>query len=174
LHLAVLGVPKTPWKHAILNNASDDAREAISELLKQYKHPLDCRRKDDNRSRAQKWFTGERWATFCSGERGSPGGPMAIAAIVLIIAKDMQAQGISGSGVLATTDQPTAITAAPKANKSGKGRSRGAFTRGRAQQKMTDTDARAASRTNPWGRADLHAHRFPTGDHGDARRQGRR
>ena len=59
LHLAELGVPKTPWKHGILNNASDDAREAISKKLADWKHPLDCRRKDDNRLRAQKWFTGE-------------------------------------------------------------------------------------------------------------------
>ena len=54
-----LGVPKTPWKHGILNNASDDARQKISDKLAEWKHALDCRRKDDNRSRAQKWFTGE-------------------------------------------------------------------------------------------------------------------
>ena len=35
-------------QHGILNNASDDAREKISDLLKEWKHPLDCRRKDDN------------------------------------------------------------------------------------------------------------------------------
>ena len=31
LHMAELGIPKTPWKHGVLNNASDDAREQISE-----------------------------------------------------------------------------------------------------------------------------------------------
>ena len=99
LHLAELGVPKTPWKHGILNNASDDARELISERLKDWKHPLDCRRKDDNRCRAGKWFTGEAWASFCAGHRGSPGGPRAIAEIVKIIADDMTTRGVSiGSG----------------------------------------------------------------------------
>ena len=67
LHLAELGLPKTPWKHGILNNASDDARQAISDQLSYWKHPLDCRRKDDGRVRAAKWFTGERWASFCAG-----------------------------------------------------------------------------------------------------------
>ena len=59
LHLAELGIPKTSWKHGVLNHASDDAREQISEQLKVWKHPLDCRRKEDNRCRADKWFTGE-------------------------------------------------------------------------------------------------------------------
>jgi hypothetical protein len=70
LHLAELGVPKTPWKHGILNNASDDAREKISVKLAEWKHALDCRRKDDNRSRAAKWFTGEAWASFCAAWPG--------------------------------------------------------------------------------------------------------
>ena len=101
LHLAELGIPKTPWKHGILNNASDDARDRIDEKLRGWKHPLDCRRKDDNRSRAQKWFTGEAWASFCAGQRGSPGGPIAIAEIVLVIADDMQQRGVThGSGTV--------------------------------------------------------------------------
>ena len=72
LHLAELGLPKIPWKHGIMNNASDDARVQISEQLKQWNHPLDTRRKDDGRCRAQKWFTGEKWASFCAGLAGSP------------------------------------------------------------------------------------------------------
>ena len=98
LHLAELGDPKTPWKHVCLVNASDDARDQISVQLKEWHHPLDCRRKDNNRVRTQKWFTGERWATFCSGHRGSPGGPAAIAKIVHIIATDLLLRGVdSGS-----------------------------------------------------------------------------
>lgn len=58
LHLGVLGLPKTPWKHGIKNDASDDALEKISEQLKLWKHPLDMRRKDDGRVREQKWFSG--------------------------------------------------------------------------------------------------------------------
>eukprot|EP00966_Prymnesium_polylepis_P307530 7107290-Prymnesium_polylepis.1 len=81
LHMAELNLPKIAWKHAILNNASDDAREAVSEQLSERKHPLDTNRKDNNRVRAQKWFTGERWMSFCAGERGSPGGPIAIATL---------------------------------------------------------------------------------------------
>ena len=89
LHPALLGLPKIPWKHAILNNASDDARALISSQLKEWRHPLDTRRKDNNRVRAQKWYTGEAWSSFCQGLRGSPGGPQAIAQIVLIIANDL-------------------------------------------------------------------------------------
>eukprot|EP00965_Chrysotila_dentata_P201978 6180857-Pleurochrysis_carterae.AAC.1 len=95
LHLAKLGLPKTPWKFGVMNNASDDARAAISEQLAEWKHPLDCRRKDNNRVRENKWFTGEKWSTFCAGERGSPGAPIAIATIVMIIAKDLQARGVN-------------------------------------------------------------------------------
>ena len=93
LHLAELGIPKTAWKHGLLIHASDDARQLISDKLVEWKHPLDCRRKDDNRQRQQKWFTGERWRTFCAGERGSPGGPIAMATLLLMIAEDMQING---------------------------------------------------------------------------------
>ena len=113
LHLSELGVPKTPWKYGILNNASDDAREAISDQLAEWRHPLDTRRKDNNRVRAQKWFTGEKWATFCAGKGGSPGGPMAIATLVLIIAKDLQARGVN-AGMDAAEAQ---TVAKPKAGK---------------------------------------------------------
>jgi hypothetical protein len=89
LHLSELGTPKTLWKHGILNHASDDARQEIEELLTEWKHRLDCRRKDANRITAQMWFTGEAWATFCAGTRGSPGGAVAISKLVKLIADDM-------------------------------------------------------------------------------------
>ena len=94
LHAAELGLPKTPWKHGVLNNASDDGREAISEKLAEFKHRLDCKRKENGRLRQDKWFTGAAWRTFCAGERGSPGGPRAIAALVMILAEDMQKHGV--------------------------------------------------------------------------------
>ena len=65
----------------------------ISAKLEEFKHPLDCRRKDNGRLRQDKWFTGAAWRTFVTGERGSPGtpgGPMAIAELVLTMAEDMQ------------------------------------------------------------------------------------
>lgn len=119
LHMAELGNPKIPWKHGVLNNASDDAREAISEQLKVWKHPLDCRRKDDNRCRAAKWFTGERWASFCAGERGSPGGPIAIATLVLVIADDMQQRGVD-IGSEASSDAARAAPAQPSKTATGR------------------------------------------------------
>ena len=122
LHLVELNMPKIPWKHNILNNASDDARQALSDMLKEWRHPLDCRRKDDNRARAQKWFTGEKWASFCLGIKGSPGGPAAIAALVLIIAQDMQ---LNGNAIDAPPPAAAAATAPPPA--AGRGRGRGAF-----------------------------------------------
>lgn len=99
LHLGALGLPKTPWKYGVLNNASDNARALISDKLKGWKHYLDTKRKDDNRVRQQKWFTGEKFSTFAAGERGSPGGPRAIAAIMKIIADDLQSRGVEcGAG----------------------------------------------------------------------------
>ena len=77
----------------MLNNASDDARVQISDMLAEWRHPLDTRRKDDNRVRAHKRFSGEKWASFCADEAGSPGGPPAIAALMLIVAEDMQLNG---------------------------------------------------------------------------------
>lgn len=105
LHYSKLGLGKIPWKYGILNNASDDARDAISKQLAAWKHPLDCRRKDDNRMRAQKWFNGESFHSFLAGHGGSPGGPVAIATLVFIIADDMQQRGVS-SGQSELLEQP--------------------------------------------------------------------
>lgn len=154
LHYAELGLPKTPWKYGILNNCSDDARQQISEKLAEWRHPLDCRRKDDGRSRMQKWFTGERWATFCAGERGSPGGPIAIATLMLIVAEDMQVHGRSGEDVgLAAIDKDDDGDRAPstggRGNRGGRiggraGRGRNAFTMRALQAfEADDEDARA-------------------------------
>ena len=125
LHMAELNMPKIAWKHCILGKASDDARAQISEQLSAWKHPLDCRRKDDNRVRAQKWFTGEKWASFCLGIKGSPGGPRAIAAIVLIIAEEMQLKGTAADAAPAPAAAAPAVAAAPTRPPAGRGR--GAF-----------------------------------------------
>ena len=135
LHLAELGIPKTPWKHGILNNASDDAREQISEQLKEFKHPLDTARKDNGRSRQAKWFTGERWVSFCAGTGGSPGGPIAIATIVMIIARDMEINGNTVASATPTEPTPT-VPAAPRWGEGG-GRGRGGRAgRGRGRAAM--------------------------------------
>ncbi|KAL1526397.1 hypothetical protein AB1Y20_015110 [Prymnesium parvum] len=63
LHLSKLNLGKIAWKYAILHNTSDDAREAISALLKEWKHPLDTRRKDDNSCQAEGWQSGVRCST---------------------------------------------------------------------------------------------------------------
>jgi hypothetical protein len=114
LHYSELGVPKTPWKHGILVNASDDAREKISTQLAVWLHPLDCKRKDNNRVRAQKWYTGEKWQTLCAGKRGSPGGPVAIAMIVHIIAEDLQLRGVDSGHLTAGKTEKLAVVPAPK------------------------------------------------------------
>lgn len=148
LHLAELGLPKTCWKHGVLNNASDDARDKIDQKLKEWKHPLDTRRKEDGRCRAHKWFTGEKWATFCAGERGSPGGPIAIATLMVIVAEDMQLHGTCGKDLGPDTleDSVTTAAQAPRDGRGGGsgarqaaavgrgrgGRGRGAFTARRA------------------------------------------
>ena len=135
LHLAELGIPKTSWKHGVLNHASDDAREQISEQLKVWKHPLDCRRKEDNRCRADKWFTGEAWASFCAGTGGSPGGPRAIAGLMKIVADDLQLRGVASGMTVHTATQPplqgVAVPAAVPAR--GRGRGRAAFAANAAQ-----------------------------------------
>ena len=139
LHLAELGLPKTPWKYGILNNASDDARQAISDQLVEWKHPLDCRRKDDGRVRAAKWFTGESWASFCAGERGSPGGPVAMAKLVLIIAEDMQRTGTLGAdlGPCAAPAEATGGGRGGRGGGGGRGDGRGGG-RGRGRLAMAE------------------------------------
>lgn len=108
LHLAVLGLPKTPFKFGIKNNSSDDALECISEQLAMWKHPLDVRRKEDGRINERKWFSGEKWHTFCSGKSGSPGGPIAIATLVMIVADDLQLRGVNhGSKANDDNREPT-------------------------------------------------------------------
>ena len=93
LHGPLLNLPKhSPWSHGILRNASDDGAAAISETLKLMKHPLDCRKKDAGRVKQEKWFTGERYQTFVKGGRGSPGGPKAMAQVVMCLATDLMKQ----------------------------------------------------------------------------------
>ena len=128
LHMAELNLGKIAWKHAILNNASDDARDAMSAQLKAWRHPLDCRRKDDNRQKALKWFTGEKWHSFCAGTSGSPGGPVAIAMLTLIMAEDMQLNGV-GTVAAAPVVAAPVVAAAPVA---GRGRGRSMVTTARA------------------------------------------
>eukprot|EP00327_Prymnesium_parvum_P016826 CAMPEP_0113273110 /NCGR_PEP_ID=MMETSP0008_2-20120614/23672_1 /TAXON_ID=97485 /ORGANISM="Prymnesium parvum" /LENGTH=812 /DNA_ID=CAMNT_0000122597 /DNA_START=26 /DNA_END=2463 /DNA_ORIENTATION=- /assembly_acc=CAM_ASM_000153 len=159
LHLGALGLPKTPWKHGVLNNASDDARVEIGNYLKSISHPLDTRRKDDNRSRAQKWFTGERWLSFCAGERGSPGGPQAIAQIVKIIADDLEARGACrGSApaveaiVVVNDDFATPSSAAitgPAKTTQGKGTGRAAFTQRAMAKRAAPSASTALIATTP-------------------------
>lgn len=136
LHYAELGLPKIPWKHGVLNHCSDDARQKISDKLAEWKHPLDCRRKEDGRQRTQKWYTGERWVTFCAGERGSPGGPIAIATLMLIVAEDLQLSfGLSAKDVAEeATAEPQRVSAASRGAAGGRasGRGRGRSGRGRA------------------------------------------
>ena len=62
LHVSQLNLLKIPYKHALLNHASDDARELISEQLKVYKHPLDCKKKENNRVREKNFSPASRSA----------------------------------------------------------------------------------------------------------------
>eukprot|EP00965_Chrysotila_dentata_P118117 3903890-Pleurochrysis_carterae.AAC.1 len=160
LHLAKLGLPKTRWKVGIMNNSSDNARAAISEQLaaSPWKHPLDCCHKDNNRVRENTWFTGERWSFFCSGERGSPGAPIAIAMLVVIIAKDLQARGVdAGSGEAAVAaeagEMSTRVRAHGGRGRGGRGsrggRGRSAFTiRAAAEEVDNDDENDVASRAH--------------------------
>ena len=98
LHVSQLNLFKIPYKHALLNHASDDARELISDQLAAWKHPLDCKKKENNRVREKKFFSGEAFATFIAGERGSPGGPRAMAILLMIVADDLQRRGVTAGG----------------------------------------------------------------------------
>jgi hypothetical protein len=134
LHLALLGLPKTPWKFSIKNNASDDARVKLSEKLSEWRHGLDMKRKDDGRVREQKWFTGEKWISFCAGgPKGTPGGPKAIAELMMIIADDLMLRGVNhGSGDAAR------IAAPPAGRGAGVGGRGGHGGRGRSRVSLAD------------------------------------
>jgi hypothetical protein len=134
LHLGLLNMPKIAWKYAILNNCSDRARELIDAYLKTIKHPLDTRRKEDNRNRAQKWYSGERLISLLNGHRGSPGGPMVFAKIVFLIAEDLQSRGVDVGAGEATPVAATASAAGwgGRGRGQGKGRGRAHFAAGAA------------------------------------------
>ena len=136
LHGAELNMAKVvPWKHGILNNSSDDARDQISNQLRQWQHPLDTRRKDNNRVASDKWFTGEHFISFLKGNRGSPGGPIAIATLVMIIADDLQNRGVMhGDGELEEAVAPAPAPAGARGGsraQAARGRGRGRGGRGR-------------------------------------------
>ena len=116
-------------------------------MLGDWRHPLDTRRKDDNRQRAAKWFTGEKFASFCAGTSGSPGGPVAIATLVLMIAQGMQ---LNGTGP-AAAEAAAAPAPAPPTRPAGRGRSM-----------ITATRPTAARPTAPLTAARVEAAHQPT------------
>eukprot|EP00965_Chrysotila_dentata_P208622 6184803-Pleurochrysis_carterae.AAC.5 len=127
LHLAKLGLPKTPWKFGIMNNASCEkrARRSASSLLS-----------GSTPSTAGVKITIVFART--SGERGSPGTPIAIATIVVIIAKDLQARGVdvgeSERDVAndADTGEPPTASRSGNGSKGGRGGRGSKGGRGRA------------------------------------------
>ena len=144
LHYAELGIGKTPWKYGMMENASDDAREAISDQLAEWNHGLDTRRADAGRDARAKWFTGAKWATFCKGEGGSPGGPKAIARLVKIVADDLQQRGATrGSGV----QQGVVTVAVPRGGRGGGGGGRGGGGGGRGKCAFGARNSKAGART---------------------------
>jgi hypothetical protein len=140
LHLAWLGLPKTPWKYGVKNNSSDDARELISAQLKAWKHPLDMRTKDEGRVREAKWFTGEAWVSFCAGTCGSPGGPIAIATLVMIIANDLQLRGVDHGSAEPPTIPATAAAAAGRGGRGSGVRARCGQATGRGRGRANYAD----------------------------------
>ena len=154
LHLALLGLPKTPWKHGVKNNSSDDARELISAQLKLWKHPLDMRTKDEGRVREAKWFTGEAWVSFCAGTCGSPGGPVAIATIVMIIADDLQQRGVNSGSTNAPTIPATAAAAAGRGGRGSGRASRAAVSTGRGRGRANYADRMASKAPAPQAQAE--------------------
>jgi hypothetical protein len=130
LHYAELGLPKTPWKKGLLDNASDDGRALIAEKCAEWKHPIDTRRKDDNATQVARWFTGAKWATFCRGKgdtdaHGTPGGPKAIAELVMIIGDDLLARGVSSGSTTAAEQAAAAAQAVSVQVVGGRGGGRG-------------------------------------------------
>merc|ERR1711871_587007 len=83
LHVAELNLPKVIFKYTLLENASDDARDAIGAQLQAWDHPIDTRRKESGRDGKQKWFTGAKFVSLCNGDGRSPGGPVALATLIL-------------------------------------------------------------------------------------------
>ena len=122
LHGMGLNLFKTGDKHAYLNHMSDGARAEAAEYMESIKHKLDTRRKDDNRSRAEKWHTGEELGTLLNGERGSPGGPIVYAEKALIVAADLlngtSPRCVGLPPVKAAAGKTAAASGAPPAKKS--------------------------------------------------------
>ena len=91
-----------------LATVADDGRDAISEDLKYFKHPLDCRRKDKGQEKREKWFTGERMVSLCNGGRGSPGGPKVFARVLLTLADELLAGATAAKQAPAPAPAPVA------------------------------------------------------------------
>ena len=81
--------------------------------------PLDCKKKENNRVREKKFFTGEQVGTFLAGERGSPGGPRAFATLLLIVADDFQRRGVTAGGEDAADADAAHKPAAPASRRFG-------------------------------------------------------
>ena len=144
LHVAELNLPKVIMKYSLLENSSDDARDLMSAKLAEWNHPLDTRRKDNNRDSRAKWFTGAKFHTFCTGEGGSPGGPVAIAELTWIVAEDMR---VNGTGACLPCDSASAPEkSAGQAAQPGKGgKSKSGLGRGGFFSRL-DSDQKAAGK----------------------------
>lgn len=95
--------------------------------------------------------SGEKWMSFCAGKSGSPGGPIAIATIVLIIADDLQRRNVDRGNqpAVATNAVTTQEGGSAKGGKGGGRRAGGGGGRGHGRAAFADRmAARASTATN--------------------------
>ena len=86
--------------------------------------------------------------TFCAGERGSPGGPVAIAKLATIMAEDMQQRGVSAGAGSSGDDEPTIAVGGRGNQGAGRGgaeRGMGRGARGRGRAAFLSRTAEAAT-----------------------------
>ena len=95
---------------------------------------------------SQKWFTGEGFESFCAGTRGSPGGPIGVATLVMIVADDLQERGVArGAGVPEEAEAPAPTAAGNRGAGVGAAANRAARGRGRGRGRGAFLDRRTST-----------------------------
>eukprot|EP00965_Chrysotila_dentata_P200795 6180183-Pleurochrysis_carterae.AAC.1 len=74
LHADSLNIAKLMFKHLVLRHADSFCRERLSTFFAGMKRPIDLRKKDDGRHRAEKWWRASTWDGMVQGTPTIPGG----------------------------------------------------------------------------------------------------
>eukprot|EP00965_Chrysotila_dentata_P254371 6211845-Pleurochrysis_carterae.AAC.3 len=72
LHADSLNIAKLLFKHLLMRHATLEARKRLSRFFLGLGHPIDVRKKEGGRVKADKWFRASAWDALVQGTNSLP------------------------------------------------------------------------------------------------------